>query len=156
MIIKGTVRISSFSFEGKEIIYNTLKKDGVFGNNLLFSSEPYFKGNVYALEESTVVLIEKDILLAILSENRLFFEKYMQKQADFTKELNSRIRLLSIPSVRERVLFYLHSSSTHSVTTSVSALAEELNLSREALSRTLSDLRKEGLIQMENKTIYLL
>ena len=156
IVISGSVRISSFSYDGKEIIYNTLKEDGVFGNSLLFSSEPYYKGNVTALEESVIALIEKDVLFAFLSENTVFFEAYMQIQSDFTKALNSRIRLLSISSARERLLFYLHSSSTHSVESSVSSLAEELNLSREALSRTLSALRKEGLIRMEKKTISLL
>ena len=56
IIIEGEVSIISYLDTGKEIIYNTLKKDEIFGNNLLFSSEPYYKGDVLADCDSLIAL----------------------------------------------------------------------------------------------------
>jgi len=46
IVLEGVIEISSFSFQGQEMIYNTILPGQVFGNNLLFSSDPHYKGNV--------------------------------------------------------------------------------------------------------------
>ena len=42
IIISGKVDIISYSFEGKELLLNSLKAGDIFGNNCLFSSEPVY------------------------------------------------------------------------------------------------------------------
>ena len=43
IVIKGLLNIVSYSLNGTEIVYNVLKEGQMFGNNLLFSSHPFYK-----------------------------------------------------------------------------------------------------------------
>ena len=63
LVKKGTVQIVSYTLSGQEIIYNEIKENGIFGNNLLFSKNPYYKGNVIAKTDCEIVLINKENLL---------------------------------------------------------------------------------------------
>ena len=63
---RGTLRISSYDHHGNEILYNTIREGQVFGNNLIFSSEPLYRGDVIAMEDVEVYLIGYPQLLMLL------------------------------------------------------------------------------------------
>ncbi|MBQ5444828.1 MAG: Crp/Fnr family transcriptional regulator, partial [Erysipelotrichaceae bacterium] len=115
-----------------------------------------YKGDVLAEENSEVILIGKEDLLFLLSENSDFLKEYLKIQSDAGKNLHFRIRLLSIESARERFFYYMHEHSNTIRISSVSALARQLFLSRETLSRLLSTLTKEKRIIKEGNVIRLL
>ena len=147
ILIDGKVQIVSYSFSGKEVVFNTLVKNQIFGNNLLFSSDPTYKGDVISLSKSTVVFIKKENLIYLLSSNQEFLEEYLRIQSDFGKSLNSKIKLFSIDSALERFKYYLFINKNEIEYKSITSLANELNLKRETLSRLISRLEKENVIQ---------
>lgn len=147
IIVKGNIDIISYSFSGKEIVFNSLIKNQIFGNNLLFSSDPSYKGNVISKSDSTIVFISKDNLLKLFQTNQKFLIEYMRIQSDFGKSLNNRIKLLSYDSALERLEYYLCINNNAVSFKSVSSLAAILNLKRETLSRLLSKLEKENVIK---------
>ena len=155
LIIQGEISIISYLEDGKQVIFNTIGENGIFGNNLIFSSEPYYKGNVIAQKKTEIALIYKDDLLNIFEHNRLFLEQYLSIQSDFTKSLNNQIKLLSIESARERFLFYLHENKNVIHYDTITALANKIYLKRETLSRTIGILEKEKYIIKEKGTIKL-
>ena len=156
IVKKGKLIITSFPENGRQIIYNRLEKDEMFGNNLIFSSSPFYKGDVIALENSEIILIGKEVLIFLLQKNRRFLIEYLRLQADDGKNLHSRIRFLSIDSASERFLAYMHEHGGTVTIATVSALADELSLSRETLSRLLSSLQAAKSIIRDGKTIRLL
>lgn len=156
IINKGVISISSFSYQGIEMNYNTLLVGQIFGNNLLFSSEPYFKGNVIAKTSSEVILISKENLLKIFASNEEFLKEYLKIQSDFVKNLNNKIKILSFNHARDRFLYYLSSHNNTIKIRSISSLADELNLSREVTSRLISSLKNEGIISRNANIITLL
>lgn len=147
IIIDGTIQIVSYSFSGKEVIFNTLKKNQIFGNNLLFSSDPTYKGDVISTSKSTLVIIKKNDLITLLSSNQEFLKEYLKIQSDFGKYLNSQIKLFSIDSALERFEYYLFSNKGEIEFKTITSLANQLNLKRETLSRLISKLEKENVIQ---------
>lgn len=146
IILEGSVNITSYLEDGKQIIYNTINKDGIFGNNLLFSSNPYFKGDIQANCDTKIALIYKNNLIKLLQSNEQFLIEYIKHQSNFAKQLNSRIKLLSIDNAEERFYYYLHENNNIINIESVSELARNLNLQRETVSRLLSKLIKENKI----------
>lgn len=144
IVSEGKIKIVSYSFSGKEIIFNELGKNQIFGNNLLFSSEPNYKGNVISVDKSIVVTIKKDNLITLLSSNKEFLKEYLKIQSDFGKSLNSRIKLLSIDSALERFEYYLFINKGEIEFKTITSLATELGLKRETLSRLISKLEKEN------------
>ena len=156
IIIKGKIKISSFLIDGTEIIYNQLSNNDIFGNSLIFSSTPIYKGDIIALTDCEIAIIDKKQLLKLLSTNQDFLINYLQIQSNFSKSLNDKIKLLSIASAQERLYYYLYINKNVITFDSVQELAKQLSLSREATSRLLSKLIKEEKIIRTNNTIKLL
>ena len=154
IIIEGKVQIISYAFSGKEVVFNTLEKNQIFGNNLIFSTDPRYKGDVISINKSTIVFIKKDDLITMLSNNKKFLEKYLQIQSDFGKSLNSQIKLFAIDSAQERFEYFLYLRKGQIEYKSITALANELNLKRETLSRLISRLEKENVIKRSPHHIY--
>ena len=155
IVMQGQLKIVSYLVDGKEIIYNTIFKNQIFGNNLIFSSEPYYKGNIIATTNSSVAYIKAQDLLSILQNNNVFLNHYLKLQSDFTKELNNKIKLLSIDSALDRFYYYMHINNNELTYASINELALNLNLQRETLSRLLNKLEKQKTIIRINKTIKL-
>ena len=156
IIISGKVDIVSYSFQGKEMLINSLKAGEIFGNNLLFSSSPIYKGDVIAKEKSVVAFINRENLVYLLQNNQEFLELYLQAQSDKGKLLTARIQLLSFPNAEERLFYY--ASKNHNVIEykNVTTLAATIGVQRETLSRLLTSLIERHLIKKEKGKITVL
>ena len=155
IVIKGKVEISSTLNNGNKIIYNTINQNEMFGNNLIFTSNNKYKGNIITLENTNIAYINKNDLLDILKNNNEFLIEYLNRQSEFSKKLNEKIKLLSIKNAKDRFLFYLKINNYKINYSTISLLAEELSLQRETLSRVISKLEKDKVIIKKNKSIEL-
>ena len=147
IVVSGGVKIASMHYFGSEVIFNILEKGDIFGNNLIFSDEPVYKGDVVAIKDSTIVSISKENLTNILQSNKDFLIAYLNIQSNFGKKLNSTIKMLSMNSAEDRLMFYLKENKGEINYHSVADLADILNLKRETLSRLLTKLEKENAIR---------
>ena len=156
IIISGKVDIVSYSFQGKEMLINSLKAGELFGNNLIFSSSPIYKGDVVAKEKCVVAFINRENLIYLLQNNKEFLELYLQAQSDKAKLLTGRIQLLSFPNAEERLFYY--ASKNHNVIEykNVTTLAATIGVQRETLSRLLTSLIERHLIKKEKGKITVL
>ena len=153
IIISGKVDIVSYSFEGKEILINSLKAGDIFGNNLLFSSNPIYKGDVIAKEKCVVAFINKENLIYLLQNNKEFLNLYLNIQSDFGKALNARIQLLSFPNAEERLMYFASKNNNVIEYKNVTTLAATIGVQRETLSRLLTSLIERHLIKKEKGKI---
>ena len=156
IVVKGRLMIVSYLENGKEVIYNQPEEQDLFGNNLIFSSNPYYRGDIIAIEDSDIILIHRDNLLDLLKHNNDFLLEYLQIQSNFAKELNNTIKLLAMDSAEQRLKYYLHTHNGKVNYDSVSSLAKNLHIQRETLSRVISKLENNKTISRNRKTIVLL
>ena len=147
IVVSGGVKIASMHYSGSEVIFNILESGEIFGNNLIFSDQPVYKGDVIAIKDSTIVSISKENLTNILQSNKEFLVAYLNIQSNFGKKLNSTIKMLSMSSAEDRFMYYLHESKDEISYQSVTDLADILNIKRETLSRLLTKLEKENVIK---------
>ncbi len=156
IIISGKIDIVSYSFEGKELLLNSLKAGDMFGNNLLFSSEPIYRGDIIAKEKCVIAFINKDNLVSLLQTNVDFLNLYLKAQADSGKALNQRIQLLSLVNAEERLFYYASKNDNVITFKNVTSLAATLGVQRETLSRLLTVLVKKHRIKKEKGKITVL
>ena len=156
VVKNGEISIKSYFSNGKEVTYNTLKEGQLFGNNLIFSSNPKYRGDVVALANSEIYFISKENLLKLLKDDEEFLIAYLTEQSDFSKTLNLKIKLLTISSAEDRLLYYLTFNKNRIVFKSITKLANELYLTRESMSRTIKKLRDNKTILVDHKTITLM
>ena len=153
IVISGKIDIVSYSFEGKEQLINTLKAGEIFGNNLLFSSEPLYRGDVIAKEKSVVAFINKENLVFLLQNNVEFLNLYLKAQSDKAKALTARIQLLSFTNAEERLFYYASKNDGVIIYKNVTSLAATIGVQRETLSRLLTNLIERHLIKKEKGKI---
>ena len=156
IIISGKVDIVSYSFQGKEMLINSLKAGEIFGNNLLFSSSPIYRGDVIAKEKCVIAFINKENLEYLLQNNKEFLELYLQAQSDKAKSLTGRIQLLSFPNAEERLFYYASKNNGVITFKNVTTLAASIGVQRETLSRLLTNLIERHLIKKEKGKITVL
>ena len=156
IVLKGIINVSSYSYQGIEMNYAVINKDEMFGNNLLFSSEPFFKGHVISKTNTDVALIDKNTLLHIFKNNEQFLLAFLNKESDRSKKMNNKIKTLSFYHAEDRFLYYLSSHNNHIIYHSITSLAAELNMSREVLSRLIAKLIKEKTITKNGHSISLI
>ena len=144
IVKSGYIVISSYTFSGNEIIYNTLESGDIFGNNLIFTNDKKYRGNVVAKEKSEVAIIKKNVLLNILKNNDEFLNEYLEIQSNFTRSLNTKLKLLAFDSALDRLYFYLSLNNNKITYKTITELSNRLYIKRETLSRLLSKLEKSG------------
>ena len=153
ILIKGELRIVSFLEDGSEVTYNTIIPGMMFGNNLIFSDEPIYRGDVISDQNSKVILIKKEILIKILQTNKEFLIAYLNQQSNFGKDLNLKIKLLTFKNAVDRINYYFVINYNKIEYKSISDLARRLYLTREVLSRTLHQMEKDEKIIIRAKSI---
>ncbi len=155
IVKSGEISIKSYFSNGKEVTYNVLREGQMFGNNLVFSSTPRYRGDVLSQKESEIWFISKENLLKMLKEDDEFLVLYLTQQSDFSKTLNFKIKLLTISGAEDRLTYYLTFNKGKVSYKSITKLAEELYLTRESLSRTISKMVEKGKIQQKRKSLEL-
>ena len=154
IVCKGHLDIVSYLQDGKQIIYNSMQENQIFGGNLIFSSNPYFKGNIIAGCDCIIAFINQKQLIEFLQTNTDFMIEYLKKQADFTKQLNDNIKIMSISNMEERLYYLLKINNGKIKYETISGLAQKLYMQRETLSRLISKLEKQSKIKKENHCIF--
>lgn len=155
ILVSGEIRIVSNFEDGRSIVYRVVKPGEIFANNLVFSSNKTYKGNVVANKDVVVAIISSSNLIKLLKSNEKFLIEYLRVQSDFGKELNGIIKVLTSSNSEEKIINYLTIHGGKVFVKSVTNLAEELNMSRENLSRCLTKMIKKKKIAKENKVYYL-
>ena len=78
IVESGKISISTITYNDKEEVINLINKDQMFGTNLIFSSSPYFLGDIISLNNSSILFINKNNLMNIFKENDKFLNKYLE------------------------------------------------------------------------------
>ena len=152
-LIQGSLKIVSYTLEGNEIIYRLLDGSGLFGHNLIFSKEPFYRGSVIANSEGSLLYFSKENLLKPFQNKVIFLEEYLKAQSEAVKSMNAQIKILSMPSASERLYYFLSLNNGAFTYSSISSFASILFLQRETLSRLLHKEAKEKRIIIKGKRI---
>lgn len=155
LVLSGHIRIMSTTSNGQEIVYKDLYANDLFGQNLLFSNNPYYRGDVICMEDSKLIEFDKDTILLTLSTNKEFLKEFLNYQSEDSKKLNQTIKVLSIPSCEEKLLYLLQTNNGTIRIKSITDLAKRLNITREATSRAVHHLVKINKINYLENVIKL-
>ncbi|MBQ7276957.1 MAG: Crp/Fnr family transcriptional regulator [Bacilli bacterium] len=158
LVINGEITIHTSSILYNDFLISKIKDGDLFGVNLLFSDKPFYLGTVEATKATTLKLILKQDYINYVRDN---IESFLSATSNKYIQLQQRIKILSQKSIREKILFYLvnRSNLLHSNIIPIpkkEELAKYLNVERPSLSRELSNLKRDGFIDYDRKTIKLL
>lgn len=166
ILLSGHGRAVKWDASGRLILISLLEKGSEVGVMIASGVRHRSPVTVQATDEVSLLVIPYDRVLAWCGKgchcHQRFIGNYMRAVAEKGLLLHQRIDCLLRPSVREKILAYLGRVSreqegrTISIPLDRSGMAEYLNVERSALSRELSSMKREGLIDYHKNSFRIL
>jgi CRP-like cAMP-binding protein len=148
------------------IILTLLEPGGEFGVLVAARTGSTSPVTVQAQDDVSVLFLPFQRLVSPCGRgcgsHETLLRNYIGVLADKGLELHERINCLLRPSAREKILVYLHrvsheqGSQTISLPFNRNEMASYLNIERSALSRELSAMKRDGLIEYHRNTFRVL
>lgn len=157
-IQSGKIKLVKTNEYGKEYILNILAEGEFFGYLSLLQEEEYTESAI-VMEEAEIALIPKEDFFLLLYGNRDFSAHFIKLLANNTLEQEEQLLSLAYSSIRKRVaesLIKLYQQRGEEIQILREDLANMVGTAKESVIRTLTDFKKEGLLEIESGIITIL
>ena len=160
-VLDGEISVRTYSLNGKEEILNIIYPGGIFGDIISYSNKTTYIGHIISNRNSVVAHIKKTDWITLIQKDETLLINFLNHLTNKTFKTKMDNKLLLHKNIEDRIYFYLNTQIDKKKTrkiyiTSVTNLANELNLPRPSLSRSLSSMESKGLIKRNKKEIEVL
>ena len=161
---KGKIKLHKLGLDGKEQIIRFAKDGDIMGYRSLLSGESYSL-SATVLEDSSICHIAKDSLLDLINKDPKFTLKVMSLACKEMGKATDMITKLAQKPVRERLAevvlllketFGVRSDGSIDLQLSREEIASLVGTATESCIRILSEFKRDGLIKLEGKNIFIL
>ena len=153
VLLEGKLRVDIIDGLGNEVMIEYIVAARAFATPHLFSSDGVLPATFTAMEDSTLLTASKESMFKLISEEPKILHNFLCITGNCNVCTVSRLKTLSRKTVRERFVVYL---LEHNIIHNQATLAEYLNVTRPALSKEINKMIKEGIIEMDGKTVRVL
>ncbi len=161
VVLSGTVQVYSDDLDGNRMLMANVEPSGMFGESLAYLHIP---APVYIQTGSGAEVLWLDPACLHLSDPaaRALHARFTAALAVRALSMNERIQILSKPTLREKILCFLseaerkNGAPTFTVPFDREGLATYLGANRTALSRELSKMKEEGIIDYYKNSFKIL
>jgi len=160
----GKGKLTKLSTNGKEQIIKFVKGGDILGQRSILSDEPVGL-NATALEDMHVCFIPKQDILDTIKENGQFSLNIMKVISHQLNQANTLVSQMAQKPVKERLaetilnleeIFGVDNEKCIDVVLTREEIANTIGTATESAIRLLSNLKKEGIIDLINKKIKIL
>lgn len=158
---KGLVKMYKTNQHGKDQILS-INKPGDFINLLSIFSNSTQQYSVTALEETHVCVVKLDTVLELVDINSKFALRLMNRMSHIADEIIQKRFEINQRQVKGRVAYMLrflaeqiYHKNEFRMPITRRELGELISMTTENTIRTMSEFRKDGLIEMDGKNIRL-
>jgi CRP-like cAMP-binding protein len=166
VVIEGEVKVTKTNEAGDRIIMSILGEGGIFGEMVAFSSMNQWPASVVASRDTEIFFIKPDIIVNQCSRmcmgHRQLTINLLHLISDKALALNRKVNYLSIKSMRGKLAKFLmeeyhqHQKHTFDIRFNRNELSEFLHVSRPSMSRELSRMKDEGILDYYQNTFRLI
>jgi CRP-like cAMP-binding protein len=161
-IVSGCVRVTIFSFSGKEISYQELGSGEMFGELSAIDQLPR-AANVITLEPAHIGVISRSDYWGLLDQYPSVAAATLKRLASMIRFLIDRVYQYGTLDVKDRVRMEVLRLARESMASDDTAtiynfpthreIANRVNTHREAVTRELSELSRLGLIEQSQRVL---
>jgi CRP/FNR family transcriptional regulator/CRP/FNR family cyclic AMP-dependent transcriptional regulator len=165
MIISGRIKVTILSDDGREIILSILADKDFFGEMALLDNEPR-SATAIAVDDTEVAVLHQKDFLSIVEKRPRVLINLLSAVSDRLRKANHQIGSLALLDVYGRVAGVLLEMAretgirlkdgrirfrrpTHQ------EIANMIGATRETVSRTISDLHRQGYIEISGKNVII-
>lgn len=165
-VLKGSVQVSRADIDGNRLVMASLLQYDLFAETYALSKISESPVMVSATEDSIILWLNVTRLLTTCSSACIFHRRLIQNIIELLANknfyLSRKLDILSKKTLRDKILQLLYSYSTNHKSKRITlpynrlAMADYLGVDRSALSRELSKMKADGLIDYHKNTFILL
>lgn len=160
LLLKGKVKVYKVG-NSKELILRILEAPVIFAEAPVFDRIHYFNASAAAMEDSEVLMIDKEKFRELTMKNPKLIESILELFGSRVRQLDEQLEYMNLKTVEARLANYLlelkpinhDDPSLVKFPISKTTLASVLGTVIETLSRTLKSFKKDGLIVEEDESI---
>ncbi|GAU77229.1 Crp/Fnr family transcriptional regulator [Fusibacter sp. 3D3] len=166
IVLEGEVIVAKENIAGNRMIMTVLKKGDMFGEMMSFSMHTKWIASVTAQTQSKIVFISPEKVISqcekMCSGHRKLIENMLAIMAKKALLLNRKVEYLTIKSLRGKLCAYLLENQYRSrdvffeLPMNRDELADFFNVARPSISRELSKMKADGLIDYHKATFKIL
>ena len=163
-IYKGRVKLSKLGIDGKPQIVRFSKDADILGYRALLTGEAY-QGTATAMDDCYICHVSKENFLALMRKNSNLSWNTIQLLSQDLKEAENKIIDIAQKSVKERmaeaILMLINifgideKDSSINIKLSRNEISDLIGTTTETTIRTLSQLKKDGIINLVSKKIII-
>jgi CheY-like chemotaxis protein len=162
LISEGIVKTFKIDEQGKELVTGLYKEDDFFGFTSFSNNLPY-QESAAAIENVKVLRMLKSEFKSILQKNPEVSFELIDHLTDNVSEIKDQLLQMAYSSVRKKTAntllqFSEKMKNVHNENPKISRtdLAGIAGIATETFIRTLSDFKRDGLIEIEGRSIKIL
>ena len=165
LVLGGAVQVFFDDINGDRVIMATVGEGETFGESLCYLKEKNVPVWVYASENAKILWLSCDCFHSNVCAHpdlQQLYSRFTAMIAKKTLSMNDRVQILSKLTLREKLNTYFsqcvrkNKSRTFKIPLDRESLAIYLGTNRSALSRELSKMQKEGLIEFYKNVFKIL
>jgi len=166
IIVSGEVIVTKEKLNGDRVIMAKLSSGQIFGEMIAYSNQKKWPATVIALEDSTILFFPPEKIIGscpkMCSGHKLLINNMLEIVTKKALHLNKKVEYLMIKSIRGKIAHYLYENyyrtgkTTFDIPLNRNEMAEFLNISRPSMSRELSKMKEEGIIDYYKSSFKLL
>jgi CRP-like cAMP-binding protein len=166
IVIQGQVNIIKEDILGNKTLIANIEKNHIFGESFAIADISYYPVSVFVPKDSKILLLDFDGLKSTCKNNCDFHNQIIENLLKLTARknimLNQRINCITKKSTKQKLAFYLVSELGFDDKLEIKIpfnreeLANYLGVNRSALSRELSSMKKNHIIDFNKNNFKLL
>ena len=161
ILIEGSVRGEMLDYSGKVLIVEDVVAPRPIAAAFLFGKNNQFPVDVIANNKVTVLTIPLHEVLKLFQLNAQFLKNYLNSISDRAQFLSQRIWFLSFKTIKGKLAQYILGLAKPDKTKvelpmSQQDLGEFFGVTRPSLARSLGELEKDGLIEVNRREIKII
>lgn len=166
IVLDGEFNLVSQKFNGSRVIVTTLTFNDLFGEALIFSTAKTSPYDLISSGESKALFIPKDFFIDMCPNSCNFHKKLIDNMLSILSDkiimLNNKMKILNAETIKSKIAVYL--LSIYKKTNKLSfempmkrqELSEFLNVTRPSLSRELSNMQDDNIIDVYRSSVKIL
>lgn len=166
IVVSGRVKMTQTNEAGERIILAQAGPGGVFGEMIAFSNKAAWVATVIADSACQIMFLKPDAIVGqcakVCTGHKQLMLNMLKIVSNKALMMNRKVKYLSIKSMRGKLSKFLLEESrqlnrtTFDIRYKRSELAEFLQVSRPSMSRELSRMKEEGLIDYYKESFQIL
>lgn len=162
MILSGGLELRKEFPAGHYMTLTYLERADIFGEVMVFSPMKKYPATIVAVKDTEILCFNRVTMLRLMEGCESILKNFMALLSGKILMLNKKTSILSFKTIEEKVASYvleeykLKGNRTFNIPLSRKELAGYLNVPRPSLSRTMSQMKADGLIDYYQNTIQII